>query len=394
MALMVAGLLSLTILCLIVQYSITEVKTDRRRRSHYNRHINYDDDGQIILSDESFIKTTAYPPIVFWHGLGDECCNNQSLSYVSDVIVKTLVDLKSNSIKHVDIEDLDLENLYTKVNKFNDLYSIMSMKSEESVNNERSNVLHDSDLTFIYSVSTGETENDDRKSGFFGYIWDQVEATCKELSSIPELTESPNGINFVGFSQGGLFIRALIATCPALVPKNVVTYGTPNAGISHVPNCEGKLGNSIYCRLATSLLTRGAYLDLVQRRVVPAQYFRKYDNPQEYMTKSLFLPFIDGEVDSSDREFFKNQMLQIQKYAMIQFNDDKVINPKESAHFGVYDENHVVVSLKDRPWYINDTMGFRTLDERGSLFFLDQDGDHMRIDMDLLVQNIIPNFLV
>jgi palmitoyl-protein thioesterase len=51
---------------------------------------------------------------------------------------------------------------------------------------------------FIHSVQIGETEDQDRESGYFGQLAVQIDAVCKQLASIEELK---NGFNAIGLSQ-------------------------------------------------------------------------------------------------------------------------------------------------------------------------------------------------
>ena len=91
---------------------------------------------------------------------------------------------------------------------------------------------------FVFSVATGQTENEDVLSTYFGNANDQVARACELLSSMPEL----RGWAFVGvgFRQGGLLLRALIQRCTgpdAPRAHTLVTMGSPHNGVSGVPGC-------------------------------------------------------------------------------------------------------------------------------------------------------------
>ena len=66
----------------------------------------------------------------------------------------------------------------------------------------------------VVSVNTGATDSPilDWASGFFGDANKEVEHACDMLKDHPDLKAS-EGINMVGFSQGGQFARAVVQRC-------------------------------------------------------------------------------------------------------------------------------------------------------------------------------------
>ncbi len=91
-----------------------------------------------------FYKTKTFLTVVLWHGMGDDCCNPDSMGRV-----KTLIE-------------------------------------------------HEIPGVYVYSVQVGKDKDSDHKAGFFGKIDQQVDQVCDELSNIPELV---NGFHAIGFSQ-------------------------------------------------------------------------------------------------------------------------------------------------------------------------------------------------
>lgn len=47
--------------------------------------------------------------------------------------------------------------------------------------------------------------------------------------------------------------------------------------------------------------------------------------------------------------------------------DDGVITPWESSHFGFYDDDEEVVPVFNRPIFLNDSIGLKTLNDSGRL---------------------------
>ena len=86
----------------------------------------------------------AYRPIVLWHGMGDSCCNPDSLGYLAGV-------LRDN-----------LPGVYIK------------------------------------SSQIGDTEQSDIRAGYLGKIEDQVQAVCNDLKQDDQLSD---GFNAIGVSQ-------------------------------------------------------------------------------------------------------------------------------------------------------------------------------------------------
>ena len=56
----------------------------------------------------------------------------------------------------------------------------------------------------------GDTSEDQAQASLYGQINQQVEKACRDLKMGPELQ---NGFNAIGFSQGGLFLRAYVENC-------------------------------------------------------------------------------------------------------------------------------------------------------------------------------------
>lgn len=56
----------------------------------------------------------------------------------------------------------------------------------------------------------------DFASGFFGSANDEVERACQKIAEHPEL-KGAEGINMIGFSQGGQFLRAVVQRCRSFV---------------------------------------------------------------------------------------------------------------------------------------------------------------------------------
>jgi palmitoyl-protein thioesterase len=59
----------------------------------------------------------------------------------------------------------------------------------------------------------------------------QLETVCEQLASIEELKDGFDGI---GFSQGGLFLRAYAEKCNQPAVRRLITFGSPHNGKQNV----------------------------------------------------------------------------------------------------------------------------------------------------------------
>ena len=91
---------------------------------------------------------------------------------------------------------------------------------------------------------------------------------CQQLGDIPQLQ---NGFDAIGFSQGGLFLRAYAERCNNPLLKTLITFGSPHNGISDLPLCKPR---DFLCRQRNSLVKSQIWSSYAQTEVVFAQYFR------------------------------------------------------------------------------------------------------------------------
>ncbi|KAJ3282508.1 Palmitoyl-protein thioesterase 1 [Borealophlyctis nickersoniae] len=241
---------------------------------------------------------------------------------------------------------------------------------------------------YVSSIRIGETESEDKNKGFFDEVNRQVDEVCETLKADPELA---GGFNAIGFSQGGQFFRAYVQRCNDPPVHNLITFGAQHAGVSEWPGCKDKLDAS--CALARSLLLRGAYLSWVQHRVVQAQYFKDSRNYAEYLEKNIFLPDINNEHPDLRNKTYVHNLNQLNKFVMLQFENDETVVPKESAWFGYWNEEGEVIPIKDQPLYKEDWLGLKSMDEKGKLIFEEIPGKHMEIAIEYVKDVIVPKYL-
>ena len=148
------------------------------------------------------------------------------------------------------------------------------------------------DLLVCSITIGGADEAADKKAGFFDLIDRQVEEVCEDLKTVPGLED---GFNAVGFSQGGLFMRAYVQKCNDPPVKSLMTFGSPHTGVADIPNCQNMESPSASCSLMRSIVKNGVYWNWIQNSVVQAQYFRRWQDLDAYYSGNIFLPDLNQE---------------------------------------------------------------------------------------------------
>ncbi|KAJ2695763.1 hypothetical protein H4R19_005814 [Coemansia spiralis] len=271
-------------------------------------------------------------PVVLWHGMGDTCCNNSTMGAIVRII-----------------ED-ELPGVY------------------------------------VHSVKVGSTEAADRNAGFFGNLNSHIDSVCAELAAVPELQ---GGANLMGFSQGGLFLRALVQRCPTLRAQTLVTFGSPHSGVARVPECPSE--SDFMCNWMRRLASRGVYSWYVRDHVVQAQYFKDPERLDQYLQYNVFLPDINADAPARNSEY-RERVAALDKVVLVRFSNDTMIYPAASAWFGFVDASGRDVPLQDTDLYREDWLGLRELDEGSRLHLVSVEGGHMEIGDELLRDIVTEHF--
>ena len=158
-----------------------------------------------LLFASSLVITKEPVPVVMWHGMGDTCCNPVSIGAIVKFLKKEL-----NSV-------------------------------------------------YVLSLQIGQNFEEDFINSFFMIIDKQIDMACKIITHDDKLK---NGFNLIGFSQGGLFVRAIVQMCPNVKVLNLITIGAPHQGVYGVPRCPS-LPHAI-CNMIREKLALEAYSDFVQ----------------------------------------------------------------------------------------------------------------------------------
>jgi len=203
----------------------------------------------------------------------------------------------------------------------------------------------------------GPTLDSDQRAGFFGRVNEQVDSVCSSLSAMPELS---GGVNAVGFSQGGLFLRGLVQRCPALSVRTLVTMGSPHGGVTAAPGCPAG-ANGAFCGEMRRLLESGAYSRLVRDSLVQAQYYRDKTDLPAYLQFSGFLADANNERQQKSSSY-RTQLSSLQRLVLFRFSNDTTVEPRDSAWFSMQNGDELV-PLSQLPLYTEDWLGLRALSE-------------------------------
>ncbi|KAI7840948.1 hypothetical protein COHA_005378 [Chlorella ohadii] len=292
----------------------------------------------------SATNVPGYLPVVLWHGMGDSCCADYSIGAVRELIERELPGV------------------------------------------------------FVHSINTGLGGSSvaDIFSSYFGSLNDQVARVCDELLALEELKD---GYVAVGFSQGGQFMRAVAERCQHVGPKmhTLVTMGAQHQGVANVPGCwepggGGAPSASFYCRTMQGLISRGAYTAWVQRHVVQAQYVKDPYRLPEYLAASQFLADINNEVPARRNKRYRENLASLQRLVLFLFEDDDMVVPRESSHFGFYNGSRLL-AMEETELYQQDWIGLRQLQESGRLELARCPGRHMQFSLEWFAQHVVRPYL-
>lgn len=240
--------------------------------------------------------------------------------------------------------------------------------------------------TWTYMIRVGDDASSDRSASFFGDLTQQVDKVCADIAAHQILSTAP-AIDALGFSQGGLFLRAYVERCNSPPVRSLVTFGSPHNGISDFQKCAT---TDWLCKGSEALLRSNTWSSYVQTHLVPAQYFRDPNQFDQYLEYSNFLADINNERELKNQTY-KENLSQLERWVLYLFEGDETLVPKESSWFAEVDGEDVTL-LKDRPIYKEDWLGLKTLDKKGALKFEKTEGRHLSLSDTLLKKIFKDNY--
>jgi len=152
----------------------------------------------VVTCTSSHATVNSSLPLVLWHGMGDSCCAEGSVSPIMQLIQSHLPSIH------------------------------------------------------MHSIMIGDDETQDFYNSYFTNVNTQISMACKMISEDEKLK---NGYNAMGFSQGGQFLRGLAQRCPSPPMVNLISIGGQHEGVFGLPHCTG----GEVCEIVRKLLDYGAY---------------------------------------------------------------------------------------------------------------------------------------
>lgn len=203
--------------------------------------------------------------------------------------------------------------------------------------------------------------NADRFEGWSSLenAWHQVLEFNGDLQKI--CGKHPDGVILLGYSQGGLLARAVLQTYPDHCVKKFISLSSPQAG---------QYGTDFLHLIFPSLVAKTAYqlfYTYVGQHTSVGNYWNDPHHQDLFEQFSIFLPYINNDLPSTNSTLFRDSMLRLEQLILIGGPDDGVITPWESSHFGYYNGTDDVIPCKQRKIYLEDRIGLRTLDRDGRL---------------------------
>ena len=226
-----------------------------------------------------------------------------------------------------------------------------------------------------------------------------MDEVCKQIRGDAKLAA---GYNAVGLSQGALLLRGVVERCgdrPDQPPmKNLILAGGPNMGIMELPGAAcpqpenwHPLFLKVACVVAQHALSLTSYhIRGLARHVMPGQYFRDTTAFSTYKKDSRFLADLNNEMGWKNPAY-KANLETLDSLTLLKFNQDQVVNPRESAWFESYSKKEKrMLSLREQDLYKEDFIGLRALDEAGKITFLEKDGKHMEFNAAYAEEHFFP----
>jgi len=211
----------------------------------------------------------------------------------------------------------------------------------------------------------------------------QVDQFARVVRADSELS---GGFNALGFSQGNTVLRGYIHKYNDPPVKTFLSIHGVLMGVNGLPDCPLTSG---LCRLLASVISHvGVYSSFVQDRLAQANYFRDAANLEAYRASCHFLPFINNEIQGpgNQNSIHKSNFESLQKLVLVMAQNDSMVHPKESEHFGYFKDGSrtELVAMRDAPWYKEDWFGLKSLDEAKKIDFYSTPGDHLRFSKEFL----------
>ena len=327
--------------------------------------------------------------IVLAHGMGDTCCNPLSLGKIERAIESRSSDAEDTKTKVISIK-FGRNSMRDFISGFiGDAFSLVESFGCAQLRNAKEEMMMNRDFE-----SSAEKKKDDK-----------VETIL------------------LGFSQGGVFARAMVETCEDEV-NALITFGAPHSGVWKFPGCD-KTANALsrkWCEYSRKAASKAAYSKMLKSKSVQASYFRDVSDAkrfEQYVRSGSLLSVINGEDDGSDDDDARGEerkmkmgrrrrekMCNLDVFAMFSFEKDEVVVPRDSAVFSdapsvpfeyTEEKSSELLNARETKFYLNEEDGLclRELDEKNRMKIdVVPDAHHMQFSLEWFTENVIDKYIV
>lgn len=216
----------------------------------------------------------------------------------------------------------------------------------------------------------------------------QITKLCELLDQNAEAFKLKGGFYIMGLSQGGLLARAAVESCDVgAYAKKLITFGGPHMGVIRVPHTSNT-GLGWVVNLLTDKLV---YTSLVQDWIGPAGYFHSLAKEDVYLHSKSPLPDLNNERNHTNNDQYKARLASLSEFVMVEFSQDTMVIPKETAHFGFYKDKSEKTILAYNQTSVYEKVGLDQLDKKKALFFYSFEGDHLTMTQANMEKYIYPH---
>ncbi|XP_013777902.1 lysosomal thioesterase PPT2-like isoform X1 [Limulus polyphemus] len=192
----------------------------------------------------------------------------------------------------------------------------------------------------------------------FAPLWFQIHHYGQCFKKI--MKENPDGVNLIGYSQGGLVGRGLIMSLDNHNIHSFISLSSPQMG---------QFGDSaLFHKFFPKLIKEYAYkffYTVKGQMLSVGNYWNDPHHQDLFLNMSAFLPFINNQISHQRNNDFKRNFLRLKNLILIGGPDDGVVDPWQSSHFGFIDNYEQLVPMKQQQIYQYDTFGLKSLEELG-----------------------------
>ncbi|KDO35471.1 hypothetical protein SPRG_00318 [Saprolegnia parasitica CBS 223.65] len=235
------------------------------------------------------------------------------------------------------------------------------------------------DGAYVTSVQIGKNVAEDEYNSVHLTMDEQVARFAAIVAKDPNLRKGFHGI---GFSQGGLILRAYIERYNDPPVIGFLACHSPLAGIGALPICNP---NDFGCRQLNKIVGAVAYSDELQEHLAQSNYYRDPTRIQEYLDHVHFLPDLNNEwatVNTTYAAHFKS----LRQLVLVRAMRDSQVAPSLSSWFGAYKDGDwsTLLPMNATPWYTTDAFGLQSLDAAGKITLYETPDDHLQFSDETL----------